>query len=163
MTQLIRYNEPLEQEELTFLMAKERKERIQLYKFARIIMWVCFLLPFAIAWFRAVSGASNPFAYRYYFLSVGFLLSFSATCIYIGYRRSLYQVQQDIRKGTKTVEYTHITRKQFMPHTNTFYFYLDSPNKLSIEVKEDDYRMKEQGDELGIEYTTHSKFYLGYF
>ena len=155
--QLIRYNEPMEHDELSFLVRKEEKERTQLYKFTKVILWICFLLPFAIAWFRAISGATNPFAYRYYFLSVGFLLCFSALCIYISYRRTLYHIREDIRYGTKTVEYTRITRKQYMPHTNTFYFYLDSPNKLSIEVKEQDYNSKEQGDELNIEYTTYSK------
>jgi hypothetical protein len=161
--QLIRYNEPMEHEELDFLIRKERKESAQLYKAAKIIMWVCFLLPFAIAWFRAVSGATNPFAYRYYFLSVGFLLCFSAFCLYVGYRRTLFFIREDIKHGTKTIEYTHITKKQYMPQTNSFYFYLDSPNKLSIEVKEYDYNSKEQGDELNIEYTTYSKQYLGYF
>jgi hypothetical protein len=50
-----------------------------------------------------------------------------------------------------------------MPQNNTYYLYLSSAVKLSIEVSIDDYRQVAEGDELNIEYTTYSRFYLGYF
>ncbi|RYE23471.1 MAG: hypothetical protein EOP51_10405 [Sphingobacteriales bacterium] len=160
---LIRYNEPLEAEEIAFLQRKETRERRQFYKVIRVLMILCFVCPFIVAWFRAADGAENPFSYQAYFIGVVFLLCFAGTGVYIAYRRSLYQLHADLRNLTKTVECTHITRKQFMPHNNTFYFYLDSPNKLSIEVSEADFRSMEAGDELNIEYTTYSRQYLGYF
>ena len=63
----------------------------------------------------------------------------------------------------QTIERVNVTRKQYMPQNNTYYLYLSSPVKLSIEVSIDDYRQVGEGDELSIEYATHSKFYLGYF
>jgi hypothetical protein len=161
--QLIRYNEPLEHEEIAFLQRKEVRERKQFYKVIRVLMLLCFICPFVVAWFRAADGAENPFSYQAYFVGVVFLLCFSGTGVYIAYRRSLHQLHADLRNQTKTVERTHVTRKQFMPHNNTFHFYLDSPNKLSIEVSETDFHNTEQGDELNIEYTTYSRQYLGYF
>lgn len=161
--ELVRYNEPLEYDELEFLAKKENKERKQFYKIIRIFMIFSFVLPFIVAWFRAADGAENPFSYLNYFVGVAFLLSFSGVTTYIGYHRTLKQVQLDIRDRTKTIERTHITRKQYMPQNNTYYFYIDSPTRLSIDVSEYDYHRLDDGDELSIEYTTHSKLYLGYF
>jgi hypothetical protein len=50
-----------------------------------------------------------------------------------------------------------------MPVNNSYFFYLSSAIKLSIEVEEYDYRRLEKGDEVNIEYTTFSQMYLGYF
>lgn len=161
--ELIRYNQPLNVDELEFLVRKERKERTQFYKIARYCMIVSFIAPFVIAWFRAAEGAENPFSYLHYFVGVTFLLAFSGSILYLAYHSTLRKIQADIRHKTKTIEYTHISRKQYMPHNNTYYFYLDSPNKLSIEVSPADFHSMTDGDELSIEYTTHSKLYLGYF
>lgn len=161
--ELIRYNQPLDIEELEFLTKKENKERVQFYRIFRYFMIVSFIAPFILAWFRAVDGQEDPFSYSYYFLGVLFLLVFSGGTLYVSYYFTLRKVQADIRDRTKTIEYTHITRKQYMPHNNSYYFYLNSPNKLSIEVSEGDFHSMESGDELSIEYTTHSKLYLGYF
>jgi hypothetical protein len=161
--QLYRYNEPLEKEELAFLVRKEEKERKQFYKLIRIFMVFCFVCPFIIVWFRAWNDVENPFSYGFYFGSVFFLACFGGFAVYMGYRISLWKVQKDLQVGTKTIERTTITRKQYMPHNNTFYFYLSSPNKLSIEVKGEDFHSMKDGDELSIEYTTYSKMYLGYF
>lgn len=161
--ELIRYVEPLEQEELAFLLKKERKDRRHFYKAARAIMIICFIVPFIFAWFNAIEGEPNAFSPVRYFLGVGFLLGFSGLTGYISYYYYLRKIQSDIRHHTKTIERAHILRKQFMPQNNAYYFYLDSPNKLSIEVTEGDFRRLNQGDEVNIEYTTYSKMYLGYF
>lgn len=161
--QVISYEELMDRQELAFLVDKDEKESSQFYKVMRIIMILSFLLPFIIAWFRAFGGDENPFSYFFYFIGVFILLSFSSLCAYIAYRRSLHKVKQDIRQQTKVVEKVHITRKQYMPHNRLFYFYIDSPNKLSIEVSESDYYNMEKGDELSIEYSKNAKFYLGYF
>src|ERR1044071_3801712 len=132
--QLVRYNEPLENEELAFLVKKERKERSQYLKLIKWLMVLCFLCPFAVAWFRAMEGAEDPFSYAGYFLGVFYLACFSGGGCYLVYYYNLRKLQSDIRHKTKTVERSHITRKQFMPHNNTYHFYIDSPNRLSIEV-----------------------------
>lgn len=129
----------------------------------RVLMVMCFICPFAGAWIKALKGDETAFSYFYYFLGVGFLMAFSGVAIYWSYRLHLYKVQQDIKHGTKIIESVHITRKQYMPSTNTYYFYLSSPVKLSIEVSEEDYRSLDKDDEVNIEYTSYSQQYLGYF
>lgn len=161
--QLLRHNEPLDADEVAFLRRKEERERKQFYKLIRRLMLFAFIIPFAMAWFRAAEGDELAFSFARYFFGVFFLLVFTSVVTYIAYHRTLRRVQFDIKHRTKTIESTHITRKQYMPHNNTYYFYLDSPNKLSIEVQEHDYRRMDSGDELSIEYTTYSKQYLGYF
>ncbi len=160
---LIRYNQPLEPDELKFLVEKEEKERTQFYKVARYCMFLSFICPFGVAWVRALEGDEKAFSPLIYFIGVTFLLGLSALGIYMAAKRTLLKVQADIRHKTKTVEHAHITRKQYMPQNDTYYFYLDSPNKLSIEVSGNDYHQLTEGDELSIEYTTHAQLYLGYF
>jgi hypothetical protein len=161
--QLIRYNEPLEVEELAFLEKKEQKERGQYYRLIKWLMLFSFLCPFAVAWFKALEGMEDPFSYTGYFSGVFYLLCFSGGGTYFVYYYNLRKVQSDIRHKTKTIERTHIMRKQFMPHNNSYHFYIDSPNKLSIEVTATDFHRLDKGDELSIEYTTYSRQYLGYF
>ena len=160
---LVKYREPLDKDELAFLRRKEEKERKQLFQIAKVFMVLCFVCPFVVAWFRALDGQEHPFSMVQYFLGVLFLMVFSMTGIYWGYYHNLRKVQQDIRFQTKTVERTFITRKQYMPRSNAYFFYLSSAVKLSIEVQEYDYRRLDTGDEVNIEYTTFSKLYLGYF
>lgn len=161
--QIAQYLEPLEAEELAFLQKKEEKDRRQFYKVVKVLMVLCFTVPYIIGWLRYWAKIKNPFSYLFYFGSVAFLLFFTTLVCYISYYYYLRKVQSDIRSNTKIIERTHITRKHFMPLNNTFHFYLDSPNQLSIEVDENDYRMMKEGDEVNIEYTGVSKMYLGYF
>jgi hypothetical protein len=164
MKELTTYEtEKLESEELSFLRRKEAKERNQLYKVVRAMMMLCFVCPFIVAWVQAINGVPDPFRAGTYFLSVLFLLVFAGIVIYVAYRQNLRRVQLDIGHGTKLIERTHVTRKLYMPQTNTWFFYLDSPTRLSIEVSEDDYQRMEPGDEISIEYTSYSRMYLGYF
>ncbi|HLO70203.1 MAG TPA: hypothetical protein VK167_05005 [Flavipsychrobacter sp.] len=160
---LYKYNEPLEKEELVFLQQKFKKENTMFYKVVRILMVFCFACPFLMSWFRAWNDEPNPFSYKYYFGGVLFLMVFSGSIAYSAYYFTLRKLRKDIQSGTKTIERVNVTRKQYMPQNNTYYLYLSSPVKLSIEVSIDDYRQVGEGDELSIEYATHSKFYLGYF
>lgn len=160
---LIKYKESLTKDELSFLKQKEAKDRRQLYHVARMLLVFCFVCPFAGAWVKALKGDEFAFSYFYYFIGVAFLLLFSGSVLYWTYRQNLYKVQQDIRHGTKMIETVTITRKQYMPSTDTYYFYLTSALKLSIEVNEEDFRKLDKGDEVNIAYTSYSKEYLGYF
>lgn len=161
--ELQRYTEPLNSSELGFLVRKEHKERSQYYKVFRLLMFLSFIIPFAGAWYRAYDGAPNAFSPLRFFLSVGVLLSISSFSTYVTYRVNLYKVQLDIRDRTKTIETNHITRKLFITAKNTYHFYIDSKIKLSIEVSANDYERMKVGDEVSIEYATHSGLYLGYF
>ncbi|RYD55677.1 MAG: hypothetical protein EOP56_15275 [Sphingobacteriales bacterium] len=161
--QLIRYNEPMTYDELDFLSKKEAGERAQYYRFIRIAMILSFICPFVIAWLKAIEGMDDPFSIVSYFGGVLLLLAFSGVAIWLTYKRNLGKIHSDLHYKTKTIEQTHITRKQFVPQNNTYHFYIDSPIKLSIEVTPDDYRRLDKGDELSIEYSTYSQLYLGYF
>lgn len=159
----IKHNEQMSAEELLFLIRKDEQETRSFYRAISAFMVVCFILPFIVAWVRAFGGDKQPFEFGYYFLGVGVLLSFLGLCAWMAYRYSLQKLKNDIKTQAKTVERTTIKRKQYMPHNNTYYFYLDSSIKLSIEVGKDDYHMFNDGDELNIEYSTNAKFYFGYF
>lgn len=157
------YTEPLQVDELAFLVRREAKERRQFYKVVKVLMILCFACPYVIAWVRALAGAPDPFAYGTYFMGVAALMALAGAGLYVSYRYTLYKLQQDIRKGEKVIERAHITRKQYMRQNNAYYFYLDSPTQLSIEVEERDFHRLEQGDEVNIEYAEQSKVYFGYF
>ena len=161
--ELQRYTEPLNFGELSFLIKKESKERTQYYKVYRILMILSFAFPFAGAWYRAADGALNAFSPARFFFSAGILLFICTFAVYFTYRINLRKVQQDIKAATKTIEINHIVRKLHLSAKNAYYFYTDSKVKLSIEVSAADYDQMNEGDEISIEYTTHSKQYLGYF
>lgn len=161
--QLIRHKEPLNAEERIFLKKKERRERKQFLKVIRVMLLLCFLIPFLFSWYRAIEDVPDPFSYSFYFLGVSFLVCFSGTVVWIVYNSNLRKLQRDIRKNQKVVEQVRITRKQFMKVDNTFYFYLNSPVRLSIEVSAEIYNSLDEGDELNIEYLPQTKFYLGYY
>ncbi len=161
--ELVKYLEPLNVEELTFLKKKEERDRHYFYRAVRAILIICFLIPFLIAWAGALSGRPNAFSYLRYFAGVLFLLCFAGLCTYISYYYYLRKVQLDIRYRSKTVERTQITQKKFMAMNGVYYLYINSPVKLSIEVTEVDFHRLEDGDEVNIEYTTYSQQYLGYF
>lgn len=160
---LVKYREALTKDELIFLRRKEAKERAQFYKVMGVFMVMSFICPFAAAWVKAVLGDEHAFSFFNYFIGVGFLLCFSMFGIFFTYYRTLHKVVKDIKHGTKIIERTYITRKQYMPVGNAFYFYISSAIKLSVEVEESDYRRLSEGDEINIAYTSYSNFYLGYF
>lgn len=161
--ELIRTQIRLDPSEREYLRSREREDRKVYYKLIRYCLILAFVIPFIIAWVRALDGKENPFSYLYYFLGVGCLLSFSGLWLSIAYFRFLYKIQKDIRDGYKVVEQTRIKRKQYMPQNNKYYLYLQSPVRLSIEVEAKDFHQWEDGDEINIEYTPHSQMYLGYF
>lgn len=162
-TELEHYIEPLEAEELAFLERKETRERSQYYKVLQLLMIMCFIIPFAGAWYRAYDGAPNAFSPTKFFFTAGVLLSISIVSTYMSYRVSLRRIQLDIASKTKIVEKSHVVRKVYFPSKSAYYFYIDSKFRMSIEVSHEDYVNMKEGDEVCIEYTTHAREYLGYF
>lgn len=147
--------------ELSFLREKEAKERRQYFVVYRMLMIGCFIIPFLTSWYRAYEGAPNAFSYVRFFVTTFVLLAISTTAVYLSYRAYHKKLLMDLRDGTKTIETSHITRKLAMP--GAFHFYTDSAVKLNIEVSEQYFHSLKEGDEVSIEYTTHSRLYLGYF
>lgn len=161
--ELQHYKESLNASEIAFLTRKEGNERKQYVKVYTILMVVSFVMPYIGAWYRVYDGAPNAFSYPRFFTAVVVLLGISTFATYFSYRHTLRHLQHDIKYGTKTVSINHVTRKVHIPHNDTYYFYLDSHIRLSIEVSATDYDFFKEGDEISIEYTTYSKEYLGYF
>ena len=157
------FKEPLEISEVIFLVKKEEKERKQYFRVFSFLMVMCFVIPFAGAWYRAFDNAPNAFSPLRFFVSAGILLTISCLALWTVYRLNLRRIQADIREKTKTVECAHVVKKIYMPQNNTYFLYLDSTNKLSIEVGESDYHRLNTGDEVNIEFTTHARLYLGYY
>lgn len=160
---ITRYHEPLNDTERSFLLKKEAKERRQYFVVYRAVMVACFVIPFITSWYRAYDGAPNAFSYIRFFVTTFTLLAISTTAVYLSYRTYHRKLLLDLRDSTKTIETSHITRKLAMPARNEYHFYTDSHVKLSIEVSEAYYHSLKEGDEVSIEYTTHSRLYLGYF
>jgi len=161
--ELERYIEPLDAGELEFLEQKESKDRKLYYKIFQFLMFLSFIISYAVAWIRALGGRAHAFSPLRFFISVGVLLSLSLIATFIVYCFDLRRVQKDIAGKTKTVEINHVMRKAYFPAKSAYYFYIDSKIKLSIEVSYEDFTRMAEGDEVCIEYTTHSKEYLGYF
>jgi uncharacterized membrane protein len=161
--ELQKYIEPLEIDELMFLERKETSERRQYYKVYQLLMFLSFIIPFIGSWYRAAEGAPNAFSTLTFFVSAGILLFISTFATYMSYYVYLRKVQLDIRYKTKTIEINRIVRKLHVTTKSAYYFYIDSTIKLSIEVACSDYDRLKVGDEVSIEYASHSKFYLGYF
>ncbi|MDR3681816.1 MAG: hypothetical protein P4L41_17740 [Flavipsychrobacter sp.] len=160
---LTSYIEPLETDELEFLQNMESKDRKMYYKVYNIFMIMSFVIPFVGSWYRAFDGAPNAFSITHFFFSTVILLALSTAAIYISYRYFLRNVQADIKHKTKTIEICRIIRKQFMPQNNTYHIYIDARDKLSIEVSQAHFYDMNIGDEISLEFTTHSRLYLGYF
>jgi hypothetical protein len=153
----------MNEDERAFLKRKETRDRRQFYRSLQLLLLICFALPFAMAWGKAIAGVPNPFSYAHYFAGVGILGSLTGIGAFIAYRNNLHRIHMDLRKGTKTIERAMITRKRFMPQTNSCFFFLDSPTKLSIEVSPQYFERLNVGDEVNIEYSTYGKAYFGYF
>lgn len=122
-----------------------------------------FIIPFIGSWYRAYEGAPNAFSYPRFFVSAGILLTISSIATYGSYRLYHRKLRIDIREQTKTIETNRITKKLYIRAKNAYYFYTDSTTKLSVEVSEEYYNSMKEGDEVSMEFATHSRLYLGYF
>src|SRR5690606_24787743 len=103
--ELIQYRQPMEEDELDFLIKKEKKDSTSFFKVVRYCMITSFAVPFVLAWLKAFAGAENPFSILHYFVGTAFLLAFSGSILYMSYYYTLRKVQADVRDKTKTIEY----------------------------------------------------------
>jgi hypothetical protein len=169
------YEESMNDSELSFLKTKEEKEKRTFFRTVRILL-VLSIVPCCLGIImESIKRSSDPpemtklreqedpHVYLYYFFGMIFLLLLVAVGSYIAYYRSLGRLHKDILLNRKTIENAAISRKQFVNSNNTYHFFLRSTFKLSIEVSKEDYEAYEEGDEINIEYSTHSRVYFGYF
>lgn len=155
--------EPLTEDEINFLSQKQEKESRAYYFGMKIMAGVCILLPLGIANIIILDETQNlsfweAYLYAQIIMLIIFILVMMAT-----YIRKLFYINQDLKHRQKIIESTEITQKKFMPHNQSFHFYINSQIKLSIEVSQEDFLNFVEGDEINIEYSQYSKEYFGYF
>lgn len=162
------YQEAMSVSELAFLKKKASKEEHAFQRILKIMLFGAVIISFAGAWKNIqkegkVFNTETIFSWENYFITL-IILSF-IFWISIRFSRSteLTKIKKDIRQKTKIVERVLITRKTFLPHNNTFHFYLNSLQKLSIQVEEQDFMTLSEGDEINIEYSKNAGIYFGYF
>ncbi len=154
---------PLSDAEVDMLSQKEHADRLQYYKAFRALMVFCFVISFLTSWYRAFDGAPNAFSYLRFFVTTGILLFIVTAATYASYSYYHRTLQQDLKERTKTIETHRITKKVFIPANNTFHLYTTSRTSLSIEVSPEYFAALGEGDEVSLEFATHSRLYLGYF
>ena len=158
------YSEAMGEDELAFIQRKHDKESAAyLYTMNRMLLFIVFI-PAGIAMFFAVARSLQWQGILHIYI-VGFiaLFIFFALVSILSYFHKLHKYKMDLKHKTKIVEQAIIKSCQYMPHNNTWHFYLLSQTKLSIEVSEEDFQSQVPGDEINIEYSQYAKEYFGYF
>lgn len=165
--------EEMNKEELLFLKNKVQKEQKLLIRTMRNLSFLCFIIPtiVAILFFtndqktpeQFKEEMSEPFTIYTYVYSLVSLLSLLYLGGFITYIKTIKVFKKDIDQNVKVIDPVVIIRKRFMDINNTYYFYLRSRVKTSIEVSQQDYHQYQEGDEINIEYSKFGKEYFGYF
>jgi hypothetical protein len=163
-----KYLEKLSEDELAFLKKKAKKQERTFQKLLRILLLGAMLISFAGAWKNIhnddkIFNTETIFSWENYFITLITLCVIFLIAMRFSRSAELNKINKDIRQQKKIIERVIIERKTFLPHNNTFHFYLNSLNKLSIEVEEQDFALLEEGDEISIEYAQNSGIYFGYF
>lgn len=162
------YLEILTEDELAFLKKKANKEERTFQKLIKVMLVGAIIISFAGAWKniqndKKIFNTETIFSWENYFITLITLSVIFLIAIRFSRSTELSKIKKDIRQKKKIIERVIIKRKTFLPHNNTFHFYLNSISKLSIEVNEQDFEILEEGDEISIEYAQNSGIYFGYF
>lgn len=171
MSSLIRneyYYEVLSASELDFLKKKAGKQKHVYQKITRIMLVGAFIISFAGAWKNIekagkIIDTETVFSWENYFITLAILIVLFLLALRLSRSSELTQIQKDLRQKTKIIERVTIERKTYLPHNNTFHFYLNSVIKLSIQVDAGDFASLSEGDEISIEYSKNAWVYFGYF
>lgn len=162
------YHEALSLSELAFLKKKASKEEHAFQRILKVMLMGAVVISFAGAWKNIqkegkVFNTETIFSWENYFITLIILSFIFWVAIRFSRSTELTKIKKDIRQKTKIIERVMITKKTFLPHNNTFHFYLNSLQKLSIQVDEEDFMTLSEGDEINIEYSKNAGIYFGYF
>ncbi|MFA6152786.1 MAG: hypothetical protein WC716_15790 [Chitinophagaceae bacterium] len=171
MNSLVRndyYLEVLRPSELDFLKKKAGKEGRLYQRLLKILIVGAIVVSFGGAWKNIQKEGKlfdtvTIFSWENYFITLLILSIIFYIAIRFSRSGELSKIHQDLRQKTKIVERVIIERKTFLPHNNTFHFYINSARKLSIQVEERDFALLSEGDEINIEYSKNAGIYFGYF
>ena len=159
--------EPLSQDELDFIHRRYRTESRLYMRTMNVLLILGTLAPLVVCLVLiTLSDDKRPSIealYKVYFVGLLFMLLFVGLIAIVAYRIKLLAYNKDKSQRQKIVEPTNIMQKKYMKLNNTYHFYLDSPNKYTIEVSPTDFDKWQLGDEITIEYARHSKEYFGYY
>jgi len=171
-----RYEEPMEDPELSFLQEKAIKEKRILLRVIRNLSVIFIIIPCSIGIIleslkraeltpalREIEDRNDPDFVRNYIIAMIVLLVVVAVSGTVYYYRNLWKLTKDIKRNLKSVEQAVIERKQHISSNDSYHFFINSKMKLSIEVSKDDFGRFDEGDEINIEYSTYSRIYFGYF
>lgn len=157
------YYELMDASELAFIHKMVKQER-RIYR--RILLGLLSgsaVIAFFGGWKYLRMEDITIFSWQQYCF-IFILLSLICTgAVHFSRSTSLTKLEKDLKNKTKMIEKVLIRKKTFLPHNNTFHFYLNSPRKLSIQVQEPDFNQLTEGDEINIEYSTSAGVYFGYF
>lgn len=155
--------EPLEADERGFIQRRYDKESAE-YMFAmKCLLWLITLAPVFVALIYYTATGETSTLYRIYFTGLSFLLLFFLLVAWLSYRHKLGKYRRDLDLGQKVIERVSIESARYMPHNNSYHFFIKSTHKRSIEVSEQDFHRLQPGDELSIEYARYCGEYFGYF
>lgn len=161
------YIEPLQASELDFLQKKAKKQTFVYRRILYIMLIGAVLISFAGAWQNVQQGRLleqvTVFSWKYYGITLLSIVLLFLLLMRLVAMKDLYFLRKDIKQKSKIVERVLIERKTFLPHNNTFHFYINSALQISIQVSEFDFNAFEEGDELCIEYSRNAGIYFGYF
>jgi hypothetical protein len=171
MSLLIRneyYFEVLSASELAFLEKTAGKQNRTYQKILRAMLLGAVIISFGGGWKNIykegkVLNTETVFSWENYCITLALLCILFYIAIRFSRNGELSKIEQDLRQKTKIIERVTIEKKTFLPHNNTFHFYLNSAQKLSIQVAEADFAILSEGDEINIEYSKNAGVYFGYF
>ncbi|GAA4455731.1 hypothetical protein [Rurimicrobium arvi] len=162
------YLEALTPSELAFLQKKAGKQ-VRTYRLlVRILLIGAVCISFAGGWKNVRSdkwpfNTVTVFSWENYFITLLILCVLFLFAVRFSRRTELSKIIKDMKQRVKVVERVMIEKKTFLPHNNTFHFYLNSATRLSIQVEEQDFMILNEGDEINIEYSRNAGVYFGYF
>lgn len=164
---------PLNSDELDHLTTKLAKEKSIFIKAILMLSFLGFLIPTiaALIYFsidqkieeKQESYVVVPFTITYYYISLIVIFALIGIAAYVGYRFGYNKFQLDIRKKLKVIETVVIHKKHHVDINDSFFFFIHSKIRSSIEVSPEDFKYYQVGDEINIEYSLHAKEYFGYF
>ncbi|MBL7712619.1 MAG: hypothetical protein JNL13_09155 [Chitinophagaceae bacterium] len=171
MSLLIRneyYLDVLSAAELAFLQKAAGKQDRTYRKILRAMLIGAVIISFGGGWKNIykegkVLNTETVFSWENYFITLALLCLLFYIAVRFSRSGELTKIQLDLRQKTKIVERVTIEKKTFLPHNNTFHFYLNSAQKLSIQVEQNDFAVLSEGDEINIEYSKNAGVYFGYF
>ncbi len=159
--------EPLQQDELAFIERRYNTESKLYVRTMNVLLVIGTLAPLLVCLIlmNLRGGERMPIkvVYSIYFIGFAFMMFFVGLIAFVAYRAKILAYKKDKTEATKIVEAANIIQKKYMKLNDSYHFYLNSPNKYTIEVSANDFKKWQLGDEIKIEYARHSKEYFGYF